>query len=93
MSFGLKNTGATFQSLTDKVFVDHLGKNMEVYMDDMVVKSDKNPHYDNLLEIFQVLRKYNIKLNPEKCSFGVLDDKFLELMIAHWGTEANTKKC
>lgn len=53
MPFGLKNARATYQRLMDKVFIDHLGKHIEIYMDDMVVISNETPHHEDLLEIFE----------------------------------------
>ena len=66
---------------------------MEVYVDDMLVKSlRKNDHVFDLYEMFALLRKYNIKLNPTKCAFGVGSGKFLGFMVNHRGIEANTSK-
>jgi len=65
MPFGLKNVGATYQRLMDKVFKEQIGKNMEVYVDDMVVKSGElQKHLEDLEEVFARIRKYNIRLNP-----------------------------
>ncbi|KAL0415447.1 UNVERIFIED_CONTAM: hypothetical protein Slati_3376600 [Sesamum latifolium] len=72
MPFGLKNAGATYQRLVDKIFRPQIGRNIEVYVDDMLVKSKKTKeHVKNLEETFSVLRKYKLKLNPAKCAFGV----------------------
>uniref|UniRef100_A0A2N9IZX2 RNA-directed DNA polymerase n=1 Tax=Fagus sylvatica TaxID=28930 RepID=A0A2N9IZX2_FAGSY len=72
MPFGLKNAGATYQRLVNKMFHDQIGRNVEVYVDDMLVKSKENEdHLTDLKETFQALRTYNMKLNPEKCAFGV----------------------
>ena len=72
MPFGLKNAGATYQRLVNMMFSEKIGNNMEVYVDDMLVKSQlNNNHVDDLEECFGVLRKYNMKLNPQKCTFGV----------------------
>jgi len=72
MAFGLRNAGETFQRLVDKVFKNEIGKMIEVYVDDMVVKSTKEEyHQNNLNRVFDLLRRHDIKLNPEKCSFGV----------------------
>ncbi|XP_072067016.1 uncharacterized protein [Arachis hypogaea] len=72
MPFGLKNAGATYQRLMDKIFTSQIGRNIEVYVNDMVAKSTHTAnHVKDLIEIFQQLRKYNMKLNPEKCAFGV----------------------
>ncbi|KAL0457588.1 UNVERIFIED_CONTAM: hypothetical protein Slati_0386000 [Sesamum latifolium] len=72
MPFGLKNAGATYQRLVDKIFHSQIGRNIEVYIDDMLVKSKKaEEHVKDLEETFSVLRKYKLKLNPAKCAFGV----------------------
>ncbi|KAL0360882.1 UNVERIFIED_CONTAM: hypothetical protein Sradi_3772700 [Sesamum radiatum] len=72
MPFGLKNAGATYQRLVDKIFRHQIGQNLEVYIDGMLVKSKKAPdHIKDLEETFFVLRKYKLKLNPGKCAFGV----------------------
>ena len=66
---------------------------MEVYVDDMLVKSlDEERHLDDLQETFDTLRQYNIKLNLSKCAFGVLSGKFLGFMVSHRGIEANPDK-
>ena len=77
MPFGLKNAGATYQRLVNKMFADYLGNTMEVYINDMLVKSiHANQHLDHLRQAFKVLQKYSMKLNPTKCSFGVAFRKF-----------------
>ncbi|KAL0434581.1 UNVERIFIED_CONTAM: hypothetical protein Slati_2792400 [Sesamum latifolium] len=81
MLFGLKNAGATYQMLVDKIFRPQLGRNMEVYVDDMLVKSkEAHHHVEDLNETFVVLRKYRLKLNPGKCAFGVSGGRFLGFM-------------
>ena len=63
---------------------------MEVYVDDMLVRSlDEQKHLDDLQETFDTFRRYNMKLNPSKCSFGVSLGKFLGFMVSHKGIEAN----
>nr|XP_009791685.1 PREDICTED: uncharacterized protein K02A2.6-like [Nicotiana sylvestris] len=75
MPFGLKNTGATYQRLVTKMFKEQLGKTMEAYIDDMLVKSTKKEdHISHLKEAFEILRKYRMKLNPEKCAFEILPE-------------------
>lgn len=72
MPFGLKNAGATYQRLMNKMFSNQIGKTMEVYIDDMVVKSREKPNYiDDINRCFETLGKFRIRLNPLKCSFGV----------------------
>ncbi|KAL5575739.1 hypothetical protein UlMin_017438 [Ulmus minor] len=93
MPFGLKNAGATYQRLVNKMFKQQIGKTMEVYVDDMLVKSLKaDEHINNLRESFEVLREYKMKLNPAKCAFGVTSGKFLGFMVNHRGIEANPAK-
>ncbi|XP_061349029.1 uncharacterized protein LOC133318105 [Gastrolobium bilobum] len=80
--------------MMNKVFEDQLGKNVEVYIDDMIVKSfDMMNHVQDLEQTFQKLRKYRICLNPVKCAFGVAVGKFLGFMLTHRGIEANPDKC
>jgi BarA-like signal transduction histidine kinase len=93
MPFGLKNTGATYQKLVNKMFHDQIGRNVEVYVDDMLVKRKKDEnHLADLKETFQALRRYNMKLNPAKCVFGVSSGKFLGFMVLQHGIEANPDK-
>ena len=75
------------------MFRPQIGRNVEVYVDDMLVKSlDEGRHLDDLQETFNTLRRYNMKLNPSKCAFGVASGKFLGFMVSHRGIEANPKK-
>ncbi|KAH9715068.1 hypothetical protein KPL71_020894 [Citrus sinensis] len=93
MPFSLKNAGATYQRLVNKVFKPLIGKTMEVYVDDMITKSKiPEEHVRHLEETFELLRKYKMKLNPEKCAFGVESEKFLGFMVSHRGIEANPEK-
>ena len=83
MPFGLKNVGATYQRQVNKKFSNQIGRNMEVYMDDMLVKSkEEQTHLDNLRETFATLRQYQMKLNLNKCAFGVASGKFLGFMVS-----------
>ena len=93
MPFGLKNAGATYQRLVNKIFKDHIGQKMECYVDDMIVKSKtRSDHPTDLRDAFQTLRKYNMRLNPEKRVFGVRSGKFLGFMVSQRGIEANPDK-
>ncbi|KAL0457061.1 UNVERIFIED_CONTAM: polyprotein [Sesamum latifolium] len=93
MPFGLKNAGATYQRLVDKIFHPQIGRNVEVYVDDMLVKSKKAAdHVKDLEETLSVLRKYKLKLNPAKCAFGVQGGRFLGFMVTQRGIEANPLK-
>ncbi|KAM2154245.1 hypothetical protein ACFX1Q_046093 [Malus domestica] len=93
MPFGLKNAGATYQRLVNSMFAEQIGKSMKVYVDDMLVKSKHaDQHITNLSETFTILKRYRMKLNPNKCAFGVGSDKFLGFMISQRGIEANPEK-
>ena len=93
MPFGLKNAGATYQQLVNHMFHPQILRNVEVYVDDMLVKSlDEGKHLDDLQETFNTLRRYNMKLNPNECAFGVASRKFLGFMVSHRGIEANSEK-
>ncbi|KAM1464573.1 hypothetical protein ACFXTO_044205 [Malus domestica] len=92
MPFGLKNAGATYQRLVNSMFAEQIGKSMEVYVDDMLVKSKHaDQHIANLSETFTILKRYRMRLNPNKCAFGVDSGKFLGFMISQRGIEANPK--
>ena len=93
MPFGLKNAGATYQRLVNRMFQKQIGTTMEVYIDDMLVKSTTAElHIAHLSEAFQILRNYNMKLNPAKCAFRVSAGKFLDFIVNHRGIEANPDK-
>ena len=95
MPFGLKNVGATYQRLVNKMFQKQIGASMEVYIYiyDMLVKSIKvELHVAHLAESFQVLKNNNMKLNPTKCAFEVLAGKFLSFIVNNRGIEANPDK-
>ena len=81
MSFGLKNTGATYQWAMVALFHDMMHKEIEVYMDDMITKSrTKQEHLVNSRKLFGWLRKYRLRLNLAKCTFGVKFEKLLGLL-------------
>ncbi|KAJ9542724.1 hypothetical protein OSB04_029230, partial [Centaurea solstitialis] len=93
MPFGLKNAGSTYQRLVNRMFKDHLGRTMEVYIDDMLVKSERSQdHIQHLKQSFDILREYKMKLNPTKCSFGVRAGKFLGYMVTRRGIEASPEQ-
>ena len=88
MPFRLKNAGAIYQRLVNKMFQRQIGASIEVYIDDMLVKSVKTElHVAHLAESFQVLKNYNMKLNPTKCAFGVSTEKFLGFIVNNRGIE------
>ena len=90
MPFRLKNVGATYQRLVTKMFRPLLGKTMEVYIDDMLIKSKERPdHVNHLQKVFDLLRPYGMKLNPAKCAFEVSVGRFLGFMMTQRGIEAN----
>jgi ribonuclease HI len=90
MPFGLKNAGATYQRMVTKMFKDQIGKTMEIYIDDMVVKSRSSQnHLKDLTETFRILRLHKLRLNASKCVFGVGSGKFLGFMVSHRGIEVN----
>ncbi|CAL2278333.1 unnamed protein product [Prunus armeniaca] len=93
MPFELKNAGATYQRLVNKIFEEHIGKTMEVYVDDMLVKAPKRAdHLKNLAEAFSLLRQYRMKLNPSKCTFGVSSGRFLGYLVTQRGIEAHPRQ-
>ena len=84
MPFGLKNARLTYQRMMTRMFEPQLGKAIEVYIDDMVVKSKVvSEHVKDLEVIFRILREYKLRLNASKCSFGVGSGKFLGDMVTH----------
>nr|GEY59124.1 reverse transcriptase domain-containing protein [Tanacetum cinerariifolium] len=86
MPFGLKNSGTTYQRLIDKAFEGQVGWNIEVYVDDLVVKSyTETEMMRDIEETFCTLRKVNMKLNPKKCSFGFAEGVFLGYVITPEG--------
>ena len=90
MPFGLKNVGATYQRMMAKMFKLQLEKNIEIYIDNMVVKSKvESEHVNDLGNIFAILRKHKLRLNASKCSFGVGFGKFLGYMVTHHRIEFN----
>ena len=93
MPFGLKNTGVTYQRLVNQMFNKQIGRNVEVYVDDMLIKNKEEvDHLDDLRETFNTLRQYSMKLNSSKCAFGVSSGKFLSFMVSQRGIEANPEK-
>ncbi|GJS03653.1 reverse transcriptase domain-containing protein [Tanacetum coccineum] len=91
--FGLKNAGATYQRLVDSTFQSQIGRNLEAYVDDMLIKSkDERMLLADISETFDNLRKINMKLNPNKCSFRVEEGKFLGYMVTSEGIRAKSGK-
>ena len=93
MPFDLKNAGATYQRAMMALFHDMMHKEIEVYVDDMIAKSKKGEdHVKVLRKLFERLRKYKLKLNPAKCSFGVKFEKLLGFMVSNRGIEVDHDK-
>ena len=93
MSFGLKNAVVTYQRLMNKMFAHQIGRNEQVYVDDMLVKSQcEDDHLVDLRETLDTLRSYNMKLNLNKCAFGVTAGKFLGFMVSQRGIKVNPEK-
>ncbi|CAL2265291.1 unnamed protein product [Prunus armeniaca] len=93
MPFSLKNAGATYQQLVNHMFAYQIGKSMEVYVDNMLVKNVHDDQYIADLAItFAILRSYDMKLNPAKCVFGVDSGKFLGFLVSHGDIETNPEK-
>ena len=93
MPFGLKNTGITYHRLMNKMFAHQIRRNVQVYVDDMLVKSRREDnHLDDLKETFDTLYSYNMKLNPTKNTFGVTVGKFIGFMVSQRGIKVNPNK-
>jgi len=94
MPFGLKNVGATYQRLMDRILAPMLERNIQAYVDDMVITSKrKDQHIFDLEELFATIAQYNLKLNLDKCVFEVEAGKFLSFLLTERGIEANPDKC
>ena len=93
MSFGLKNAGATYQRAIQTCLGDQIGKNVEAYVDDVVVKT-KNPNtlIEDLKQTFKNLKRWRWILNPNKCVFGVPSGQLLGFLVSHRGIEASAKQ-
>ena len=93
MPFSLKNADATYQRLMNKMFANQICKNVQVYVDDMLVKNRReDDHLQDLKETLDTLRSYNMKLNLSKCAFGATTGKFLRFIVSQRGIEANPDK-
>ena len=93
MPFGLKNAGATYQRAMVTLFHDMMHKEIEVYVDDMIAKSQsEEDHIDHLQKLFERLRKFRLRLNPAKCTFGVRSGKLLGFIVSQRGIEVDPDK-
>ena len=94
MSFRLKNTGATYQRLMNKIFTNYIRRIIEVYVDNIVAKTiGDRDHYKDLREIVAQIRKFDMRLNLRKYTFRVQGGKFLEFLLTSRGIEVIPKKC
>ena len=90
MPFGLKNARAIYQRIMTRMFEPQLGKNIEIYIDDMVVNNKLESEYVNdLRNIFEILRRHKLQLNASKCAFDVVSGRFFGYMVTHRGIEVN----
>ncbi len=93
MPFGLKNAGASYQRMIQRCFSTQIGRNVEAYVDGVVVKTkQKDVVIVDLEETFASIRAFRMKLNPKKCIFGVPSGKLLGFMVSHRGIQANPEK-
>ena len=93
MLFGLKNAGATYQRMATALLHDMMHNEVEVYVDNMIVKSkDRESHTMNLRKFFERIRKYRLRLNPQKCTFGVTAGKLLGSLMSVRGIEVDPSK-
>jgi hypothetical protein len=88
MTFGLKNVGATYQRAMNYIYHDLIGKLVDIYIDDVVVKSTSiGGHLRDLRHVFERTRRFGLKMNPKKCAFGVSDGQFLGFLVHERGIE------
>jgi hypothetical protein len=93
MPFGLKNAGATYQRMMQNCLGSQIGRNIQVYIDDVVITTRREESLiSDLAETFDNLNKYKLKLNPTKCSFSVLAGQLLGFLVSARGIEANPEK-
>jgi len=92
MTFGLKNAGATYQRAMNYIFHDLIGKLVEIYIDDVVVKSmSVGGHLEDLRKVLERTQKFGLKMNPKKCAFGVSAGQFLGFLLHERGIEIGLK--
>jgi len=92
MTFGLKNAGASYQRAMNYIFHELIGTIVEIYIDDVVVKSrGYQGHLADLLRALECKRKHGLEMSPYKCAFGVSDGQFLGFMVHERGTEISQK--
>ena len=92
MTFGLKNAGATYQRAVNYIFHDLIGKLVEIYIDDVVVKyKSAGGHLEDLRQVLERTRRFGLKMNPKKCAFGVSAGQFLGFLVHEQGIEIGLK--
>jgi len=92
MTFGLKNAGATYQRAMNYIFHDLIGKLVEIYIDDVVVKSKSaGGHLEDLRQVLERTRRFGLRMNPKKCAFGVSAGQFLGFLVHERGIEIGLK--
>jgi ribonuclease HI len=92
MTFGLKNAGATYQRAMNYIFHELIGKIVEIYIDDVVIKSlNHDSHLENVKKTLECTRKHGLKMNPNKCAFGVSAGEFLGFLVHEGGIEVGKK--
>jgi hypothetical protein len=92
MTFGFKNAGATYQRAMNYIFHKLIGKIVEIYIDDVVIKSlDHESHLDDVRKTLECTRKHGLKMNPNKCAFGVSAGEFLGFLVHEGGIEVGNK--
>ena len=93
MPFGLKNAGATYQRMATALLHDMMHNKVEVYVDDMIMKSkDRENYTTNLRKFFERINEYKLRLNPQKCTFGVTARKLLGFLVSDRGIEVDPSK-
>jgi hypothetical protein len=92
MTFGLKNAGATYQRAMNYIFHELIGKIVEIYIDDVVIKSlNHDTHLEDVKKTLECTRKHGLKMNPNKCAFGVSAGEFLGFLVHEGGIEVGKK--
>jgi hypothetical protein len=92
MTFGLKNVGAMYQRAMNYIYHDLIGKLVEIYIDDVVVKSTSSEgHLGDLRQVFERTRRFGLKMNPKKCAFGVSSSQFLGFLVHERGIKISLK--
>jgi hypothetical protein len=90
---GLRNAGSTFNRMMKLILGNQLGRNASAYVDDIVIMSEREKdHIADLTETFDKMRRNGLKLNPEKCIFGIRKGQLLGCMVSKWGIQANPQK-